>query len=278
MVMAGASGCGVVAAVFLPPLVTKNGALLRGRGIYGDSRLMKEHKPPLREIIKSAGLALVGSALELFFPNWGVVTAPAIAAIDTNMTYWLQRRAASCASEAEAVAGQSIEEIVSALSTSDSGVALLLGVSSALETAAFEEKCRALGACLGNAAKSADAELAAESEAVWVRIISRLENPHVRMLKALNEAVVGDPMTAGQGDWFVAAEDLKLQAEWYGGSVRAAVWGELVGLGLVEYHRVMADLNPKNPDGMPLFKISEAGREVVERLRKSVPIRSSSSR
>lgn len=136
-------------------------------------------------------LASGAAAAGLLEPAAGVAAAGAAVGLSDRIRLALSRRAErNLAAAADGVrsTGQDVEEVVDALLRSAEGVSLVSEVLERIASAAFEQKARALGTCLGRAADASETTVAAiEAETIWTRLIDLLHRPHVMALLALGE-------------------------------------------------------------------------------------------
>lgn len=149
-------------------------------------------------------LASSAAAAGLLDPTAGVVAVGAAVGLSDRVRYVLQRRAKrnfEAAAEGVLSSGRSVAESIDALLQSDEGIALVTESLDKIANAAFVEKARALGTCLGRAGGGPEesAEATIETEAAWARLINLLHKPHVAALvslegfeyEAVDESIVG---------------------------------------------------------------------------------------
>lgn len=138
-------------------------------------------------------LASGAAAAGVLEPAFGVVAAGAAVGLSDRIRLALSLRAERnllAAADGVRSTGQGVAEAIDTLLRSPEGVSLVSEVLERIAVAAFEEKARALGTCLGRAATASRApEAAIEAEALWVRLIELLHRPHVVALLALGEPV-----------------------------------------------------------------------------------------
>ena len=147
--------------------------------------------PSKNDLTLFADIALASGAAAagVVDPALGVVAAGAAVGVSNRLrTALTQRAARNFTAAADGVRSAGIEVIpaIDALMGTDEGLALLDSAVQRLAVAAFADKARALGTCIGRGALGGT-EVAIEAESVWAQLIDRLQRRHVVALIALRE-------------------------------------------------------------------------------------------
>ncbi|MBO0609881.1 hypothetical protein [Myceligenerans salitolerans] len=135
-------------------------------------------------------VALAAAGMAIGDPVAGVAVAGAVPALNAMYSRWLsgqRRKFERTVGTAVEESGLAPDELASKLTSTVPHAALLGEVMDAASRTALEEKLDVLGRLLARGALAADGT-SIDEELMWVRIMTRLEAPHLRVLTALDDA------------------------------------------------------------------------------------------
>jgi hypothetical protein len=136
-------------------------------------------------LVGKATLAGAVASISTVNPVWGIAASAALPALDHAIDRWQEvraRRTVEALTTAATTAGVLPDELVARLTASDQLTSLLAAALNAAANAALTSKVQALGRSLGSLATD---EALVDTEALWIRIFSDIDAPHVRVLLEL---------------------------------------------------------------------------------------------
>jgi hypothetical protein len=230
----------------------------------------------LADMVLASGAAAAG----IFDPATGVVAAGAAVGISDQIKLALAARAQrnlEAAADGMLSTGQDVAGAFETLLQSAEGLALVSEVLADIATAAFEEKARALGTCIGRAAKAAEtSEAAIEAESAWVRLINLLHKPHVVALVALgepeyekiDESILGASKANKVAQEFARLGAFQASLQPYDDVTGQSVRADLVSWGLAKsVYGEQIGLHGGALDSDTFWRRTSHGDQVVRRLR-----------
>ncbi|MDP9358460.1 MAG: hypothetical protein M3R02_24870 [Chloroflexota bacterium] len=133
----------------------------------------------------NVGLAGAVAAIQVVDPGWGIAASAALPALQVAITRWQQvqaDRAIETLNAAAEEAGLGADDLIDRLIADEERLSLLAAALNAATSTAMRAKIAALGRSLGALAVDS---ARIDPETVWIRILSDIEAPHVRILQFL---------------------------------------------------------------------------------------------
>lgn len=214
--------------------------------------------------------ALAAAGLALHDPGAGVAAAGAAPALSAMYGRWLasqRRKYERTVGTAVAESGLTPDDLASRLTSTVPHATLLGEVMDAAARTALEEKLDVLGRLLACGAL-ADG-VGVDEELMWVRIMAKLEAPHLRALSALDAA---QPTDTDRADWMYERTRAAFNAVGSSDPVlRSHVLSELEGSKLAQWrygdsHPASYGLSSGGSAGDRFWSITKLGVTCLDRF------------
>ncbi|MCO7219576.1 hypothetical protein [Klenkia sp. PcliD-1-E] len=149
---------------------------------------VEDQSPELTALAAKIVATVAAQGVSLVDPVAGLVAAGFVPALELAVGRYQRQRADNvdgALTEATRVSGKTADQLLNVLSSDPVRLSMLAEALTAAAYSAYPERTRALGRALASGALAED-EATVDAERHWVRLLSRIEAPHLRVLVYLN--------------------------------------------------------------------------------------------